>query len=160
MSFTSLQKRMVGQGLLILFVGMLAGLGLLMSLLGGLELIPGQITEFAVPGNTDAWVRAHVGGILNGMLTVVAALLLSGIGVVDAAARRIYWMLVGSGWAFTLFYWAALFAPNRALSFADNKWGESNLAAIIGLLPALVFTVIDLIAVFMLMRQAFASSKN
>lgn len=160
MAFTSLQKKMIGQGAAVILVGMLAGLGLLMSLLGGLELIPGRITSFSVPGNTDAWVRAHVGGILNGMLVMLAAIAMAGVGVVDAAARRLYWMLVGSAWAFTLFYWAALFAPNRALSFADNRFGESNLASIVGLLPALVFTVIDIVAVFMLMRQAFASARD
>lgn len=160
MSFTSLQKRMIGQGLTILFIGMLAGLGLLMSLLGGIELIPGQIIEFTVPGETGAWVRAHIGGLMNGMFTVVVAVIMAGIGLVDAAARRIYWMIVGAGWAFTVFYWAALFAPNRALSVADNKWGESNMAAIIGLVPALVFTVIEIIAVYLLIRQAFASAKE
>ena len=160
MTFTTLEKRMIAHGAAVTFIGMLAGLGLLMSLLGGLELIPGTITEFAIPGPTDAWVRAHVGGILNGLLTLVVAIVMSGIGVVDAAAKRIYWMIVGSAWAFTVFYWAALFAPNRALSIGDNRWGESNLAAIIGFVPALAFTVFDLIAVFMLTRQAFRSAKE
>lgn len=159
MSFSSLEKRMIGHGMAVIFIGMLAGLGLLMSLLGGLELIPGTITEFSIPGPTDAWVRAHVGGILNGMLTVGVAVVMSGIGIVDAAARRVFWMIVGSGWAFTVFYWCALFAPNRAISFADNRWGESNLAAIIGFVPALAFTVIDLIGVFIVTREAFRSAR-
>jgi hypothetical protein len=53
-----------------------------------------------------------------------------------------------------------LFRSNRALSFADNRWGESNLAGVIGLIPALVFTVVDLIAVYLVVRQAFASSRE
>lgn len=160
MNFTSLQKRMIGHGALVILIGMFAGLGLLVSLVGGLELIPGSIIEFSIPGNTDAWVRAHVGGMLNGMLVILIAGVMGGLGFVDAAARRIYWMLVGAAWAFTLFYWAALLAPNRALTFADNRWGESNLAAVIGLVPALVFTIIDLIAVFLVVRQAFASARK
>lgn len=160
MSFTNLQKRMIAQGATVLFVGMLAGIGLLMSLLGGIELIPGTIIEFTIPGDSGAWARTHVGGMLNGMLILLVAVLMAGIGFEGAPAGRLYWMLVGTGWANTLFYWAALFAPNRALSVADNRFGESNLAAIIGLVPALVFAVISLVAVFMLMRQAFAAARS
>jgi len=160
MTFTVVQKKMIGHGALVLFVGMLAGIGLLISLLGGIELIPGHILSLSIPGDTGAWVRTHIGGMLNGMLILLVAILLSPLGFAEAAAKRMSWMLVGTGWANTVFYWAALFAPNRALSFADNKWGPSNLASIIGLAPALLFAVISLIAVFMLAKQAFASAKG
>jgi hypothetical protein len=159
MTFTALQKKMIGHGALVLFVGMLAGIGLLVSLLGGIELIPGHIISLSIPGDTGAWVRAHIGGMLNGILIMVVATLISGLGFAEAAAKRLSWMLVGTGWANTLFYWAALFAPNRAISFADNKWGPSNLASIIGLAPALLFAIIALIAIFMVMKQAFSSAK-
>ena len=157
MNFTTVQKRMIGHGALILMIGMLAGTGLLISLLGGLELIPGQIMSFSIPGDSGAWVRAHIGGMLNGMLVMLVASLLTGLGFGEAACKRMFWMLAGTGWANTLFYWAALFAPNRALSIADNKWGHSNLASIIGLVPALVFVVVALIAVGILAKQAFSS---
>lgn len=159
MTFNSLQMRMIGQGAAVLLVGMLAGIGLLVSLLGGLELIPGTILEFSIPGQTDAWVRAHVGGMMNGFLILIVAPLLAPLGFTDAAAGRVYWMLVATGWANTIFYWAALLAPNRALSIADNKWGESNVFAVIGLVPALVGVGVSIIAVTMLMRQAFAQAK-
>jgi hypothetical protein len=160
MTFTPLQKRMVGQGAAVMLVGMSAGIGLLISLLGGVELIPGSIIEFGIPGTADAWVRAHIGGMMNGILIFIVAILIGPLGFAESGARRMFWMLVGTGWANTVFYWAALFAPNRALSFADNRFGESNLAAIIGLLPALAFAVISLIAIFILMRQAFASARG
>lgn len=155
MTFTALQKRMVGHGAAVLLVGMIAGTGLLISLLGGLELIPGTITQFSIPGNSGAWVRAHIGGMMNGFLIMLVAILLVPLGFAEGVARRMYWMIVGTGWANTLFYWAALFAPNRALSIASNQWGPSNLASVIGLVPALVFVVVAIIAVFTLMRQAF-----
>lgn len=159
MNFTTLQKKMMGQGAAVLLVGMFAGIGLLISLLGGIELIPGSIIEFSIPGSADAWVRAHIGGMMNGILIILVAIAMAGLGFAEAAAGRMFWMLVGTGWANTLFYWAALLAPNRALSFADNRFGESNLAAIIGLVPALLFAVISIIAIFSFMRQAFASAK-
>lgn len=159
MNFSPLQKRMVGQGAAVMLVGMSAGIGLLISLLGGIELIPGSIIAFGIPGEADAWVRAHIGGMMNGFLIFVVALLIGPLGFAQAGAKRLFWMLVGTGWANTIFYWSALFAPNRALSFADNRFGESNFASIIGLLPALTFAVISLIAIFILMRQAFASAR-
>ncbi len=160
MTLSSLQKRMIGQGAAVLLVGMLAGVGLLISLLGGLELVPGTILEFSIPGQTDAWVRAHVGGMMNGFLILIVAPLLGALEFPDAAAGRIFWMLVATGWANTIFYWAALFAPNRALSFADNKWGHSNLAAVIGLLPALVGVVVSIVAVVQIMLRAFAAANE
>lgn len=158
-NFTTLQKKMIGQGAAVLLVGMLAGVGLLISLLGGIELIPGRIIEFGIPGDTGAWVRTHIGGMMNGMLIILVALTLQGLGFAEGAASRMFWMLVGTGWANTLFYWAALFAPNRAISFADNRYGESNLASIIGLAPALLFAVVSIVAVGTLVRQAFAAAR-
>jgi hypothetical protein len=156
--FTGLQRKMIGHGAVILLIGMCAGIGLLMSLLGGVELIPGSIVPLEVPGETDAWVRAHIGGMMNAFLIILVAVLISGLGFADKAAGRLGWMLIGTGWANTLFYWAALFAPNRAISFATNKFGPSNLASIVGLAPALAFAIISLIAVFMVARQALAST--
>ncbi len=160
MKFSPLQKKMIGQGAAVMLVGMLAGIGLLMSLLGGIELVPGHIIEFKIFGEPEAWVRTHIGGMLNGMLIMLVATFMGGIGINGASANRMFWMLVGTGWANTLFYWAAMFSPNRALSFADNKLGESTLVAILGLAPALLFAVISIIAMFILMKQAFISAKG
>jgi hypothetical protein len=151
---------MIGHGALILLVGMFAGVGLLIGLLGGLELLPGRIVALQLPGNPGAWARAHVGGMLNGMLIMLVAVLLPALGFDEARSRRMAWMLAGTGWANTLFYWAALFAPNRALTFGDNKFGPSNLAAVIGLTPALVFVIVSIVAVIALAQQAFASSRS
>lgn len=150
------QRSMVGHGAVVMLIGMSAGIGLLISLLGGIELIPGSIIEFGIFGSADAWVRAHIGGMMNGMLIMLVALLVHAMTIADRPARQLYWMLIGTGYANTLFYWAALFAPNRALSVADNRFGESNFASLIGLFPALIFAVISLIAIFILAREAFS----
>jgi hypothetical protein len=158
---TAFQKTMVGHGALILFVGMCAGIGLLMSLLGGIELIPGHILPASVPGSTDAWVRAHVGGMLNALLIFALAWVIPGVGFSNTATLRLGWLMIGTGWANSVFYWAALFAPNRAISFADNRFGPSNLATLIGLTPALLFVVLSLVVIFMIARQAlWAGSKQ
>lgn len=146
---------MIGHGLLIIFMSMSLGIGLLISLVGGMELIPGQIIEFTIPGDAGAWARAHVGGMMNGMLIVLAALTAAHLNAEPAFSKRLCWMLVGTGYANFVFYIAALLADNRALTFGDNHFGESSMAAILGLLPALVFVIVSLIAIWGLMRLAF-----
>jgi hypothetical protein len=153
--FNPLQHKMIGHGALMLLVAMLAGVGLLVSVLGGLELWPGHILPVAMPSNPAGWVRTHVGGILNAMLVMLVALLLPGLGFASAPAQRIARFMVGTGWANTLFYWAAMWAPNRALTFGDNRLGVSNAASLLGLAPALLFVVLSMVAVALIARQAF-----
>ena len=152
-----LQQRMVGHGMLILLVGLVAGLGLLVSLIGGLEAWPGRIVGIDIPGHTEGWVRFHLGQLLNSFLVILVALVLPLLAFEPSTARRIGWLTVGIGWANTLFYAAALFAPNRALTFGDNRWGAANLASLIGLAPALVFTLISFVVTVLLAQQAFRS---
>lgn len=151
-------RRMMGHGFVVLLISMCMGLGLLISLIGGLELIPGSIIPFSIPGDPGGWARAHVGGLLNGLLVAVAALGLHALAAPDKLQRLLAWMLPGTAYANLIFYLAALFTPNRALTFGDNPLGESNLAAVVGLLPALVFVIVSLIAVFLLAREAFTST--
>jgi len=149
-----IQRRMERHAALVLLIGMLAGVGLLMSLLGGLEIWPGTILPLQLPGSTDAWVRTHIGGMLNAFLIMMVALVLPIVDFDEASAHRMSWMLVGTGWANTIFYWAAIFAPNRALTFGDNAFGSANFASILGLAPSLFFAVVSIVAVAQLARQA------
>lgn len=150
------QKRMIGHGAIVIFIGLAAGFGLVMSLIGGFELFPGHILEFEVFGDTRAWARAHAGGIMNGLFVISVALLTHAMSLSSKAATQLYWMLVGTGYANTLFYWGALFAPSRALTFGDNRLGETNIAGILGFGPALVFAVVAMIAMVIVAREAFS----
>jgi len=94
--------------------------------------------------------------MLNAIMIMVVALALPILRFTEAGAGRIAVLLVGTGWANTLFYWAALLAPNRALSFGDNRSGEANWVARLGLAPALVFTVLIFIAFALIACQALA----
>jgi hypothetical protein len=154
-SIRGLQRRMIGHGMLILLIGLLAGVGLLISLTGGLEVLPGKLVSLVLPGNSDGWVRFHIGQLLNAFLIVLVALSLPVLGVDSRRASLLGWCVIGVGWANTLFYAAALFAPNRALTFAGNALGAANLASVIGLVPALVFAVVSIVVVGVLAKQAF-----
>ena len=150
-------RAMIGHGLAIVFIGLLLGIGLLASLIGGLEPVPGNIVAFQLPGTPAAWARAHVGSLLNGVLIVVAALAAHHVGLAEKTRRRVTWMLLVTGYGNAIFYVAAIFAPNRALTFGDNRFGASNAAAVLGLLPALVAAVVALIAIGTLAWAALRS---
>lgn len=149
------QRRMVGHGAIVMIFGLIAGFGLVMNLIGGFEIFPGRIIQFELPGDSRAWARTHVGGIMNGLLVMAGALVIWAMQVPDRTARHLFWMLVGTGYANTIFYWGGMLAPNRALTLGDNRLGETSLAGVIGLLPALVFAIVLIIAMIMLARHAF-----
>lgn len=156
----SQQRRMIAHGAIIILIALASGFGLVMSLIGGFEVIPGMILQFEIPGDAGAWARTHVGGILNGLLVIAGALVIHAMALPAKMASRLYWMLVGTGYANTAFYWGALFAPSRALTFGDNRLGETNLAGILGFAPALVFAFITMIAMVILIRHGFSDSKR
>lgn len=141
------QRRMIGHGAAILLVAMVSGIGLLISLIGGVEILPGRLVPFDVPSDPTTWARVHIGGLLNALLVLAVAAVLPVLHFPHRSASGIAWALIGTAWANTLFYWAALFAPNRALTLGPNRFGETNLAAWLGLPPALVFAVISMVAV-------------
>lgn len=149
------QRRMVGHGAVITLLGLLAGFGLLISLIGGFEVLPGTIVEFSIPSDNAAWARTHSGGIMNGMLVMVGALVCWGLQLPERTAFHLYWMLVGTGYANTVFYWGGLLSANRALTFGDNRFGETSLAGVIGITPALLFAFVTIIAMLMISRHAF-----
>jgi hypothetical protein len=154
------QRRMVAHGAIVILIGLAAGFGLVISLIGGFEVFPGTIVEFKFPGDPSAWARTHVGGLLNGVLVITGALVIHAMNLPQKTASRLYWMLVGTGYANTVFYWGALFAPSRAVSFGDNRLGQTNLAGMLGFGPALVFAFITMIAMVTLIRHGFSKSEG
>lgn len=152
-------RRMIGHGAIVMVFGLLAGFGLVMSLIGGFEVYPGRILSFEMPGDGSAWARTHVGGLMNGLMVMVGALVIHAMQIQERSARSLYWMLVGAGYANTIFYWAGMLAPSRALTFGANRLGESNLAGVLGLLPALLFAFVTLAAMLIFVRHAFQADK-
>lgn len=153
---TALQRAMIGHAALIMLAAFAAGTGLLISLVGGVEIYPGTILGLELFGTAESWGRAHLGGLVNAILVIVVALLIPVVGFEAARARRLGIMVVATGWANTLFFWLALLSPNRALTFGASRLGEGNWIGAVGLAPALVFTVVIIVAFIAIARQAFA----
>ncbi len=140
-----LQRLMLAHGMLVVFVAMLAGFMLMFSLLGGFEVWPGTVLEFAVYGTAEGWVRAHSGGAMNGLLVIAIALALPKLELSAKLERFVVWGFVYVAWSFTVFYWFGNAAGNRALTLGDNALGPSDVFGIIGFLPALPSVVIVLV---------------
>jgi hypothetical protein len=154
------ERRMVGHGAVVTLLGLAAGFGLVMSLIGGFEIVPGVILDFEIFGNPRSWARTHAGGLMNGLLVFVGALLSHAMQLPERAAAKVYWMLVGAGYANTIFYWGGMLAPSRALTFGDNRLGETSIAGVIGFFPALVFAVITMWAMFIIAQHGFAKAQT
>lgn len=144
-----LQRIMIANGLLVVLASMLAGFMLMFKLLGGLEVWPGTILPIPVYGTAEGWVRAHSGGVTNGMLVIIVALAMPKLNLSATMQKWTAWGFIYVAWSFTFFYWLGNAAGNRALTIGDSPLGESDLIGVIGFLPGLpsVFIVVILLAI-------------
>ena len=62
--------------MIVLLLGLVAGIMLIFSLLDAISLWPFPAWEVAIPGTSRGWQAAHVGGILNGVMIGGAGLLM------------------------------------------------------------------------------------
>ncbi len=141
------QRLMIGHGLLVILVSMLAGFMLMFKLVGGFEIFPGNILVFDVYGSSEGWVRAHSGGLTNGLLVVVVALALPKLNLSARMQTWTAWGFIYIAWSFTVFYWIGNAAGNRSLTFGDSPLGEADWLSVLGFLPGLpsVFLVVFLL---------------
>lgn len=144
-----LQRVMLGHGLFVILVSMLAGFMLMFGLIGGFEIWPGHVLQFSVYGTTDGWVRAHSGGLTNGLLVMAVGFALPKLAIGGAKEKFVAYGFIYVAWSFTVFYWLGNASGNRALTFGDNQMGESSLISVLGFLPGLpsVFLVLVLLAI-------------
>lgn len=150
-----LQRVMIGNGLLIMLSTLIAGLGLWMSLLGGFELIPGTILKFSLPGTPEGWARVHRGAPMNALMLIGFAFVLPKLRFSIVGETRLAWIMIGTAWANTLFYFASNWAGNRGLSFGDNVFGAGDIISLVALGPAYVFGVISMGALVVMAKKAF-----
>lgn len=144
----------IANGMIVLLIGLIAGIMLIFSLLGVVTLWPLPVWEIAVPGSTRGWQAAHVGGILNGVMIASIALL---IGFLELSNKRAWWVgwgMIITGWGNTVFYWAGNLAPNRGLSVIDTPFGPGDVAGILAFIGGGLAMIFTFIAVSILAKSA------
>ncbi len=115
----SIQRRLIGNGALLIFLAGVLGFGFLFFLLGEIKLwpIPGHIA-YQMPGSVKAWRMAHLEGVINGLILWISALLMPLLPFTLAALRRMALGLIVVGWTFTIASaFDALFPDSRGLAF-------------------------------------------
>lgn len=125
--------------LVVLLIGLLCGLGLAFSINGEVGIPPIPLTwEYTMEAEPRAWRSAHVGSITNGLMGLLLAIILPFVGISAKAVQRLCFYTVVVIYGNLLFYVAALWAPNRGLSYTDTDAGPGNLAGIIAYIPAIL----------------------
>lgn len=153
-----LEHLVIGNGLVVLLIGLIAGVMLIFSLLDAIALWPLPAWEVKVPGSTRGWQAAHVGGILNGVMVSGSALLMAKLELSGRRALWTGWGMIVTGWANTLFYWAGNFSANRGLSVGATPFGEGDLAGALAFLGGGAGMVFTFVAVILLARSAFEAA--
>ena len=130
-----LAYQVIGHGMVVLLIGLLAGIMLIFSLLDAVTLWPLPAWEISIPGSTRGWQAAHVGGILNGVMIGGAALLMMKLALTGKGALWVGWGMIITGWANTLFYWAgnlsAWYSPSLPLRFLRSRPSSAHGAEVI-----------------------------
>ena len=155
-----LQHLVIGHGMLVLLIGLIAGIMLIFSLLGAVTLWPLPVWEVVVPGSTRGWSAAHVGGILNGVMIGGVALLMAKLQLTGRRAFWVGWGMIITGWANTVFYWAGNLSANRGLSVAGTPFGEGDIPGAIAFLGGGAGMVFTIVAVIILALAAFEAARG
>lgn len=138
------QKRLTGHALILLIIGLLAGFMLAFSLIGGLEVLPTLFVGIPTFGTTEGWVRAHSGGIMNGLMLIAFAFIMPHCGLAIERIQLFAKGIIFAGWANTIFYWTGNASGSRALSFTDNALGTSNILGVIGYTLAVIAALLTI----------------
>jgi len=150
----------IGHGMVVLCIGLVAGVMLIFSLLDAVTLWPLPAWEVTVPGTTRGWQAAHVGGILNGVMIAGVALLMVRLGLEGRAAGWVGGGMIVTGWGNTIFYWAGNLSANRGLSVGSTPYGEGDLAGALAFFGGGIGMFFTFVAVVILARAAFAAASG
>ena len=143
-------------GSIIIVIGLLAGFGFLFVILDSISVWPLVIeldSEF--PGSERGWRLAHVAGISNGLMMIVAGLTLLHIDATKRAQAWIVWGLIYTGWANTIFFHMGNFSSNRALTAGTSKLGEADLLGTVGYVIGASTIPFTLIAIALIGYSSF-----
>ena len=151
---------LVVHGCAVLVVALLAGLMLTFSMAGGYIVWPVLDIPADIVGSVRGWKAAHVGGLTNGLMLLVFAVLLAKVPMVDRTRNIACWCFIATGWGNTLFYWAGNLAANRGVSFHGNSYGESSIAGKVAFLSGgsvMLLTILGSVLVMMAGWRALRS---
>lgn len=152
---------MIGNGALVLFLGLMSGYLFVFNLIGEITLwpIPGAI-DFQLPGDPARWRGAHVGMITNALMIMAIALALPHLRLSPGVERFTAWGLILTVWGNVGFYLASAFgASGRGLSMGPNTFGGGDIASVFNFLVAYPGALISPAIILLVARGAFAAAR-
>lgn len=148
---------MLGHGCLGILFGLLAGYGLIFSVLGAIEIWPFVSVDAKLPGSSGAWRAAHTGPIMNGLLCIAGAFSLSLVALTTKQEKFVAYGLIFTVWANICFYVFSIFGNAHGLTGGTTeRFGAANLFDLLAFLPALVGAVVTPLCMAVLARAAFS----
>ena len=138
--------RLIQHGAFVAVIGLLSGFGMVFAILDAVHVWPVTIPYGAnIPGSEHGWRVAHVAGVMNGILMMIVGFALAYALPALRAQAWIVWGMVYTGWGNTIFFHCANVSSNRGLSAGATRFGEADLAGMVGYLvggSTIPFTVI------------------
>lgn len=148
--------RLFMHGSIIAVIGLLSGFGFLFVILDSISVWPLVIElDSPFPGSERGWRLAHVAGISNGLMMIIAGLALVHIEATDRAQAWIVWGMVYTGWANTIFFHMGNFSSNRALSGGTSRLGEADTLGLVGYVLGASTIPFTLIAMSLIAYSSF-----
>jgi len=127
--------RLLTHGALVAIVGLLSGFGFVFVILESITVWPISLDVAAtIPGSERGWRVAHVAGVMNGLMIMIAGLALVPARVPARAQPWVVWGMMYTGWGNTVFFHLANLSNNRALSAGQTRFGEPDLFGVLGYL--------------------------
>ena len=155
-----LQALMIANAGLVLLLGMLMGLPFVFHLIGEISLWPLPFTiAYQIPGTERGWRAAHVGNILNGTMLLAVAAVFPRLSLAPTPRKVLAWTLIVTVWGNAVFYVTALLTTGRSLTFGANRFGGGDWFNSIGYLAALTAVGAVFVALFLIVRGAFAAAR-
>lgn len=153
------ESLLIGHGIVVIVVALIAGLMLAFHLVGGIKLWPLLDIDMTFAGSERGWRGAHNGGLANGILLIIIALTLSKITLTVSQLRWVFWLFIGTAWGNTVFYWFGNFSSNRGLAATDTVLGEADLYGIIAYIVVAPAMFMTFAGCWILARQAFRGAR-
>lgn len=92
------QKTMIGHGALVFLAGLLAGFPFVLVLTGDFPLGDMLSFDVNVPGDVRGWRMAHMEGILNGIVVMLAATFMPILNMPAKSQKIVGWALIIAAW--------------------------------------------------------------
>ena len=156
------QALMIGNGALVLFLGLMSGFLFAFNLVGEITLwpLPGSL-DVQIPGDQARWRGAHTGLITNALMIIGIALALPLLRLTPGVERFTAYGMILTVWGNTGFYFASAFgASGRGLTMGPNKFGGGDLASMFNFLVAYPGAIIAPVILVLVARGAFAAARD